>query len=549
MARFFQAQPAEFVNDFMFEPNMELAYMALAKKDADIADQLDTLELFRNLPIDFWKDADQENVAAIKDEYETRVNDTTKQMQKDLMNTGNNRYLINQLRRDIEKDYETGRIRQIQDNAQAYRDFKTKLDVLPNPVDREAYMKAVDSYLLNNDKGALSSLFKGPELYETRQYGNEFVASDNFKQLEADVKGTIFQSPEGVWLVKRGETVEELPVEKILKAFKGFVMSDPNIMGRAKAGSIYFGENNWLDESGNLRFDEESYLGNQMKFIAPSLSYKKETETKEMDVNPVWAIKERERQQIAAENRAAAAARRTEGAFPISPNKNISFFINYTKEGRQLEADYKVSRNNIIESFMTPEQKALKNSNYKAYTQLLKKTEENLKNNAPNAYAIIADLDNQFQMLQVAGYNDYTKRYNLSQTQLDKIQTIFNSDLFSHAMNTELGYVDFGFNSGKQYTSVEATSGSKVRMQDLVGKRYNIPGPYQNYIIKDYSSIPKSGIPMGYKNTGGEIYTDGATMGYNLTLRNPNSPEGEEEKEEVLVPVDFYVPTYTVDIN
>ena len=125
MARFYQTAQRNFVDDFIFQPNMELAAMALQKKDGDIKDQLDTLELMRNLPIDYWKEADQNNVNQIQQEYESRVDEITKQMQGDLMNTGNNRYLINQLRKDVEKDYSSGRIRQIQDNAQAYKQYKT----------------------------------------------------------------------------------------------------------------------------------------------------------------------------------------------------------------------------------------------------------------------------------------------------------------------------------------------------------------------------------------------------------------------------------------
>lgn len=325
MARFFQAQPVEFVNDFMFEPNMELASLALAKRDGDIADQLDTLEIFRNLPIDFWKDADQENVAAIKDEYETRVDDITKQMQGDLMNTGNNRYLINQLRRDIDKDYESGRIRQIQDNAQAYRDFKTKLDAMPNPRDREEYMSMVDNYLSNaGGQGAFYNTFKPEEMYDRRDIWAEFTGSDAFKQLNPDEQASSIERVNGAWVVKQGNKTVELSQSKVGQAFQSFLNS-AGLEGYGASKQKYSGEQ-WLDEQGNIRMDADSYLGNILATGIPSLSYKQTGTTEDRSINPIWQMQEQERQQIRAENRAAyRASQMAKTDMPPELSKNASF--------------------------------------------------------------------------------------------------------------------------------------------------------------------------------------------------------------------------------
>lgn len=323
MARFYQTAPRNFIDDFIFQPNWQMASMALQKTDTEIKDQLNTLDLFNNLPVDFWSDADRNNVNQIKDEYSTRVDELTKQMQGDLTNTGNNRYLINQLRKDIERDYETGRIKQIQDNAKAYRDFTTKLAELPNPADRQAYMGAVKQYLANNEKGALSSLFKAPEMYNMQDVWKGFTESAGFKSLEPDAKASQITNSNGRYLVTQGNETKELSESKIGKAFLAYV-NGANLQGYAADRQKYHGQQ-WLDQNGNYRFDGDSYLGNIIETGIPSLAYRNESASKGMAVDQYGMLNAQEQMQIRAEKREQYRKQQEAKDMPPELSKNASF--------------------------------------------------------------------------------------------------------------------------------------------------------------------------------------------------------------------------------
>lgn len=544
MARFYQTAQRNFVDDFIFQPNMELAAMALQKKDGDIKDQLDTLELMKNLPIDYWKEADQNNVNQIQQEYESRVDEITKQMQSDLMNTGNNRYLINQLRKDVEKDYSSGRIRQIQDNAQAYRQYKTKLEGLTNPADREAYERATSQYIQTTPGGALTSTFKAPELYQTEQYWNNFVASENFKQLEADEGGSVSQNPQGQWIVKRGNSTKELKADKIENAFQGYINSNPNVGGRAEAGAKFFGENNWFDESGQLSFKPGSYLGDQMKAGAKSLAYKSTKSEKTIDENGFAMAKfnsdlafDKWKKQRAIEQS------ETKAENTWSPSKDAAFFMNYTPEGKKITEDYHRQRNGFLQSLMTPTQlEAIKN-NPKLADRILQDTENKIKAN-PNLSKMLGTMDMNYQSMYNSNFNSYRKA-GISQKEMDKIETYYNSDKFTQSMQMSTGYVNFGNYGGKQYTN---KSKSPIRMQELVGTVYNMPGAYKNWKVSAVEPVKNTGMPLDLLKTSDPNRIQGATMNYEVVLKNPN-PKAEGDEMYERVPVEFYNPNIVFEVN
>ena len=546
MARFYQTAQRNFVDDFIFQPNMELAAMALQKKDGDIKDQLDTLELMRNLPIDYWKEADQNNVNQIQQEYESRVDEITKQMQGDLMNTGNNRYLINQLRKDVEKDYSSGRIRQIQDNAQAYKQYKTKLEGLTNPADREGYGRATSQYIQTTPGGALTSVFKAPELYQTEQYGNDFVKSENFKRLEAESGGTITQSPKGEWLVKIGNTFKKLEPGTIETAFQGFIKSNPNVMGRAIAGGKFFGENNWLDENGELSFKPGSYLGDQMIPIAKSLAYKNTTSETSYDTNaPAMA---RLNSDLSFNNYVrqkrydlSVAPKET---MLSAPAKNVSFFTNFTKEGQKMKTDYIQIKNAFLEKYMTEGQKQMK-ANPRVFQTILDNTEAKIRKRTDNSAKQLDGIEQNYEKLSTASFGSY-KKPGITQEKMDAIVKNYTSPIFEDRMRNTPVYVDFGNIGGQQYAN---KGGRPVKLQELRGKKYTAPGPYNGWEIIDEEPIKGSGMPLDLTsvNFKDNAVIGGATMGFDIVLRKPGK-KGEDEVIE-RVPVEVYSPSYVFEVN
>ena len=307
MARYYQTTQRNFQDDFIFQPDMNLALMALQKKDNDIKEQLSTLDLFENLPVDYWKDADQENVKAIKESYANKVADIAASMQGDITNTGASKRAINNLRREIENDYEFGQIRDIQENARTYKEFDAMLKSMPNPADREGYKKMVQNYLDSaQGKGALSSVFKPEELYNSQDYWAGFLNSNNFKALQPDEKASQMTREGGKWLVTEGNQKVELSKSKIGQAFKAYIDGN-NLQGYGKSRQNYFGEQ-WLDEQGNIRMDDNSYLGQIMANGIPSLAYSKNSVSRGLQADPYSMLGAQEAMQIRSENRAEARA-------------------------------------------------------------------------------------------------------------------------------------------------------------------------------------------------------------------------------------------------
>ena len=322
MSRFYQTAQRNFQDDFIFQPDWNMAQNALLTKDAAVADQLDTLDLFKNLPIDFWKDADQENVKQIKEGYESQVNDIVKQMQGDLANTGNNKFAINSLRRNIENDYEFGKIRQIQDNAMAYRKYSEGLAALKNPADREGYKAMERNYLASAEQGAFSSLFKPDEMYNNIDVWGGFTASDAFKQLKPDERATQIENTNGRYMVTQGNKKVELSQSKIGQAFDAFLKSS-NLEGYAGDRQKYFGQN-WLDENGQIRKDKGSYIGGILETGIPSLAYSSSTQTRGLQTDAYGLAAQQNEYKKQEEARAASAAMTAAaGQLGISPEVQV----------------------------------------------------------------------------------------------------------------------------------------------------------------------------------------------------------------------------------
>lgn len=380
MSRFYQTTERDFVDDFIFEPNMELAMMALGKKDADIQEQVDTLDLFGNLPVDYWKDVDQENVKEIKEEYENKVSDIAKTMQGNLMNTGANQRAINGLRKEIEKEYEFGRIRNIQDNAKAYKEFDAMIKAMPNPADREGYRKMVQNYMNETEgKGALDRVFKPDELYNSRDIWGEFTESAAFKNLKPDEKSSQVVNTGGKWVVKNGNSTVALSESKIGQAFKAFTDS-ANLQGYGNSRQKYFNEN-WLDEQGNVKMDDSSYLGNILANGVPSLAYSSKNQSQDKTADPYELNKQQfnlnERAAINAENRAQAKAAKEAELKNVAGAMGMSEFTPLAQSNVADQLGASKYLQDKLSEFITPFTKATFGKNdfktqREALTQLIK---------------------------------------------------------------------------------------------------------------------------------------------------------------------------------
>lgn len=282
MARFFQTTRPEFIDNFLYQPPWELALATLEKKEADIQNQVDTMEVLRNLPIDY-ANVDRENAMRIKDSYANQIDTLAQDLQQNALNP-NNKTALRNLQRDIQRSYEFGDINKIQQNANAFRQWDAKLQTL-NPYEREVYKKQMlNNYINSNPNGALSGLFTPDEMYNSRNLLNEFAeyASKNIKD---DSISKAFEKVNGQWIVKESATNSGVTVDKIQNAFRGWANSQADLPGYFSNRERYFNES-YFNPDGSLSFDTEGSTLNNILNSTRSLAWNKSSSSQELDTNP-----------------------------------------------------------------------------------------------------------------------------------------------------------------------------------------------------------------------------------------------------------------------
>lgn len=565
MARFYQTATPQFVDDFIYQPNWELASQVLQKKDNDINNQIEMISILGNPEIEFVKESDGENVQQIKNEYESRADEIAEYLQNNLNNPLQSRKMISSLKRDLSKDYSTGRIRNIQDNFKAYNDFNERLSKLSNPADREAYKQAWGQYLSENSRGALDSVFSSPEMYATRNLTQEFLASDSFKNLKASVGAETIDKVDGKWIARTGNKVQELPENIIQDAYKGFINNDGGLEGYINSRQKYFGETDWLNEDGELNWEETGRLGRDLKTLS-NYAYKNVETSKTLQANPyeqanhasALRLKEAAQKahleaQLATKYGTGKGAKQTDGQ--VFYNKDADFF-KYTAQGKELINEYNTTRRNVLTSLLNPKERSVFESKTpKQQQEFLSKLEnERLPALAAQNPAvaqrlqILNQLDTNFDNAFQVGFGTYAQQ-NFSDKELKQIQDHYASDAVGVRVDKALGHWNFGARpDGGYYTSQGTRKGTPENNRNIIGKRYNVPGPLNGAEVVDIKMHPKSALPW-MPITSGKGF-QGATLDYDITLKVKGSPvdplTGKQEIEdtEITVPATWYATDY-----
>ena len=364
MGRFFQASDSKYVDDFIYTPPWELIAGITQKQDQNVQTSLDTMEVMRNLPINYWKGVDDERAKAVQDEWAQKVQDVAQKVSKDYLNPANRAELMN-LKSQLNKDVTSGNISKLQANALAGEQWEAARKALPNPADREIYQKQLEFYKRDNKDGAYTSIFKPDEMYNTTDYWDKYMQSDTFKNLKADMGSSSVENINGRWMVKNGSQLEELSKSKIGQNFQVWLKQQTDLPMYAQNRSKYNNEN-WLDEKGNISFDEGTMAGDMMINGVSSMAYKRESKTKDLAVNQV-AENDASRAHQTSERQASQAyqdkVRREERAYEtmkaaregknsgleliVGNDKNTKIF-NSTIEGKQSTIQYLKEINGIM---------------------------------------------------------------------------------------------------------------------------------------------------------------------------------------------------------
>ena len=262
MARFYNPREADFVDDFVFQPDWEIAKLAIMKKDAEEKEKADKYALLKNVIFNYDENADEKAALAVKDKW-----DKAAQLAALQINQNPNEYLshiqtLNDLSNKLEKDRKFGEIAKIERNYEGLKKFKETVDASPNGATKDMYGRLLkDYYEKVNGEGAFVNPFS-QTFYEDKGYTpEEFLESDQFKSLPEHIRKNL-GLVQGKFVYTSGKEIKQKDKEDIQAAYKMFIENNPNLPGLFDIVDRYGNRDaKFLDEQGKVSFAKDSLLG------------------------------------------------------------------------------------------------------------------------------------------------------------------------------------------------------------------------------------------------------------------------------------------------
>lgn len=291
MGRFFETAPTQFIEDFIYTPPWELIQQNNLLEAKRYEAQQRNLNVFKNVPVDTWIEADGELARSKQEEYKNQIDSIATSLQKD----SNNREALLQLD-DISKklynDYTYGDLYKLRKNKEQHDKFMEYADKLA-PGDKEVFLRQMDNYLKPNQDGSMNNaLTKQFDFMEHQNMikGEDYFKTDRFKTLEADIDSNVGVNIGGQWITKTSSNIEELKQAKIAEDMKAWVQEqnlDKNNWDKywTQVGGIQ----NLYNKEGKLGFEKGTYFGDMIESGSKTHAYKKSKSDKDVDENPSYA--------------------------------------------------------------------------------------------------------------------------------------------------------------------------------------------------------------------------------------------------------------------
>lgn len=358
MARYYNTVAPEFIDDFIFEPNWDLAMQAAQIQDNIAREAIQTMEIVGN-PVFDYDIASEESAKRVKNYWESRIDDLAKEI-GEISDPRELKRRVTKLKRELLDDYQHGEIKRITDEALAIRAQQEKIDALESIENRELFQKGIDHY--RNAHGGFASDHATFEPYvvgDIKYDFETFLASPFFTQLVSDSESSEEDILRGFYKYTIGEDVDQRLREDIDKAYKSFINSVDGLEHRISFGEKYNNEFNWRDEEGNLRFDEESMLGAGYKDFLDAYSYRKTKTITKIAANDI----EFKRRQLALQ--AANSNRGRDSNRKVQPygagSRNREFITNNTEWGREKKKKFFGNLQEMIENHSGTARELLEN--------------------------------------------------------------------------------------------------------------------------------------------------------------------------------------------
>lgn len=198
MGRFYQTAKPEFIDDFIYQPPWELIQQNNMLQAQGYQDFLTTATLAGTPDINYIEDeVEKQKVKEIQDEYNNRSTELTNKIKQ----AGNDwkKYLpeMNKLKRDLESDYKTGRIHNIQTSAANYAEMEKQLSTIKDPIIKEAKKRQLIQQWQKNPNRSIDSIFQSGEVYDRKNLISDFLEQQKLANPEIYSKAFAYADGKG----------------------------------------------------------------------------------------------------------------------------------------------------------------------------------------------------------------------------------------------------------------------------------------------------------------------------------------------------------------
>lgn len=291
MARFFQTAPTQFIQDFIYTPPWEIIQQNNLLEAQRYEALQRNLNVFKNLPVDTWVEADGELAKSKQEEYRNQIDNIAIFLQKDSKNK-EALLQLDDISKKLYNDYTYGDLYKLRKNKEQHDKFMEYAEKLA-PGDKEVFLRQMDNYLKPNQDGSINNAYtKQFDFMEHQNMikGEDYFKTDRFKTLEADIDSNAGVNIGGQWITKTSSNIEELKQAKIAEDMKAWVQEqnlDKNNWDKywTQVGGIQ----NLYDKEGKIGFEKGTYFGDMIEAGSKTHAYKKSKSDKDVDENPSYA--------------------------------------------------------------------------------------------------------------------------------------------------------------------------------------------------------------------------------------------------------------------
>ena len=262
MARFYQTADREYLDNGIYMPPVELMSKVIAAKDAELDKDIADINMIKDVAgtnIKYWADVDKEQAEALKNEYNTDVNNLTQYIMENPLSK-DIKGRINDLQTRINLDLQQGgRIDALAQNLAAYQKWAEAFGKLKD----QDYAQATFNYDLQNykyEKGDTPTA-EG-NYFNPSKYANPVENVDMFGEVAKVVKDIVPKETEYYYYSKKtGEKVmtergqrtkqdiEKVTLEALRNAapeWRAKMLNDDKIGWNGRGNTWYI-----YDENGN----------------------------------------------------------------------------------------------------------------------------------------------------------------------------------------------------------------------------------------------------------------------------------------------------------